>query len=115
MIKLNTNFSNEEKKVIFKCAGNTFEVLSSIDGDSYVLNEKGDYKYNECFINTNVEFFAQQRYEKVIPYRIIKFYQYYLMNTQEEKDVWYRGRRDDSGNWEYECCSDSLEEAFDSL
>ena len=60
-------------------------MLSQIEGDSFVLSDYGDYKYNECFQPTNVEFFCQQRYEKVIPYRVIKFYQYYLMELEEEK------------------------------
>ncbi len=115
MIRLSTYFSDEEKEVISQYAGSTFEVLSYIEGDSYVLSERGEYYYNECFDTTNVEFFAQQKYDKVIPYRIIKFYQYYLMNTKEEVDSWYRGRKDNNGNWEYDCVSDSLEEAFECL
>lgn len=50
-----------------------------------------------------------------MPYRILKFYQYYLMNTKEEKNIWYRGRKDVDGNWEYDCFSDSLEEVLESL
>lgn len=115
MIKLSTDFSDEEREILRKCAGNSYEVLLSVDGDSYVLSEKGSYLYNDCFMSIDIDFFAQQRYEKVIPYRIIKFYQYYLMDTEGEKDIWYRGHRDDSGNWEYTCYSDSLEEAFESL
>ena len=115
MIQLSTNLSDEEKVVLSKCAGSKFELLSHIEGDSYVLCEKGEYCYNDCFDITNIDFFAQQKYEKVTPYRIIKFYQYYLMNTKEDVDSWYRGRKDSSGNWEYDCVSDSLEEAFESL
>ncbi len=115
MIQLSTYFSDKEKGILSKCAGNAFEVLSHVEGDSYVLCERGEYCYNECFASTDIEFFAQQKYEKIIPYRIIKFYQYYLMNMKEEADSWYRGRKDNSGNWEYVCVSDSLEEAFESL
>ena len=115
MIKLNTIFSPEEKNILLQCAGNAYEVLSCVEGESYLLSEKGDYLYNECFSPTDIDFFAKQRYQKVIPYRIIKFYQYYLMNIENEKEIWYRGRKDSSGNWEYECYSDSLEEAFESL
>lgn len=100
---------------MLKCAGSAFEVLSSIEGESFILQDGGQFSYNECFNRTEVEYFAQQRYNKTIPYRVIKFYSYYLMNTQDEKDVWYRGRKDKSGNWEYECYSDSLLEAFESL
>ena len=115
MILLNTYLSDEEKVVLSRYAGHKFELLSQIEGESYVLSEKGEYGYNDCFDRTNIEFFAQQKYDKVTPYRIIKFYQYYLMNTKEEVDSWYRGRMDSSGNWEYDCVSDSLEEAFECL
>lgn len=115
MTQLSTHFSEREKEVLFKCAGSAFEVLSYVEGDSYVLSEKGEYCYNECFEATDIEFFKQQKYEKVIPYRIIKFYSYYLMNIKEEVYNWYRGRKDKSGNWEYDCVSDSLEEAFEGL
>ena len=115
MIYLSTKFSVKENVVLQKYAGSEFELLTKIEGDSYVLSESGEYSYNDCFETTEIEFFAQQKYERVVPYRIIKFYQYYLMNTQEDVDVWYRGRRDRNGNWEYSCFSDSLEEAFECL
>ena len=115
MIQLCTFFSDEEKEVLLQYAGRAYEVLSYIDGDSYVLSEKDEYLYNECFHVTDIDFFAQQKYEKVMPYRIIKFYQYYLMNIEEVKTAWYRGRKDVGGNWEYDCVSDSLEEALETL
>lgn len=115
MIQLSMYLSDEEKAVLSRYAGTEFELLPHIEGDSYVLSEKGEYCYNDCFDVTNTAFFAQQKYEKVTPYRIIKFYQYYLMNTKEEVYSWYRGRKDSSGNWEYDCVSDSLEEAFECL
>ena len=115
MIILNTHFSDEEKRILLQYAGDSYEILTKIEGDSYILSENGNYRYNECFCPTDNDFFAKQRYEKTIPYRIIKFYQYYLMNVEEKKDVWYRGHKDINGNWEYECYSDSLEEAFESL
>lgn len=87
-----------------------------VEGESYILNNlRGTYLYNECFTPTEKEFFARQKYEKVIPYRIVKFYDFYLMNIKEERNIWYRGRKDDNGNWEYICYSDSLEEAFSFL
>ena len=115
MIQLSTCFSDEEKEVLSKYAGNNCEILSYIEGETYVLSESGEYYYNDCFDVANNAFFARQKYEKVTPYRIIKFYRYYLMNTKEEVNSWYRGRRDSNGNWEYDCVSDSLEEAFECL
>lgn len=115
MIVLNTQFNDDERKILEQCAGKNFEILSEISGDSFVLNLFGSLSYNECFDSISNEYFAKQKYEKVIPYRVIKFYNYYLMNLEEEKYIWYRGRKDSSGNWEYECYLDSLEEAFISL
>lgn len=115
MYKLNMDLTDDEKNVLVKCAGNDYEILSFVEGESFVLSENGNYLYNECFEMTDVEFFARQKYEKIIPFRIIKFYQYYLMNTEEERAIWYRGHKDTNGNWEYDCYSDSLEEAFMSL
>ena len=115
VVILNTNFSNEEKEVLLKYAGSTYEILPSIEGKSYVLNNiKGEYQYNDCFKPTNKAFFAKQKYEEVIPHRIIKFYHFYLMNIEGE-NIWYRGRKDENGNWEYTCYTDSLEEAFECL
>lgn len=116
MIKLDTSFSEKEKNVLHIWGGDKCEILSSVEGESYILNSsRGTYLYNECFAPTEKEFFARQKYEKVIPYRIVKFCQFYLMNIKEEKNIWYRGRQDNNGNWEYICYSDSLEEAFEGL
>lgn len=116
MIMLSTLFSEEEKRTLYKWAGNSYEILSHIEGESYILNNlEGKYGYNECFKPTNKKMFASQKYEKITPYRIIRFYDFYLMDTVEEKNIWYRGRKDENGNWEYMCYSDSLEEAFSFL
>jgi hypothetical protein len=50
MIMLNTDFSNEEKDILKKYAGKAYDILSSIEGKSYALNNiKGKYLYNDCF------------------------------------------------------------------
>ena len=79
-----------------------------IERENFVLNEYGDYFYNECFEKTDIDFFAKQKYKKIIPYTIIKFYDFYLMNTKEERNIWYRGRKDANGNLEYDCYMESL-------
>ncbi|MDE6357937.1 MAG: hypothetical protein K2L15_05040 [Eubacteriales bacterium] len=115
MIKLNINFNDYEKNILTEYASNNYEILSSIDGDSFILNENGNLFYNDCFKLIDNEYINKQRYQKVIPNRIIKFYKFYLMEIQDERGMWYRGRKDDNGNWEYDSCFDSLEEIFDSL
>ncbi len=50
MIMLNTDFSNEEKDILKKYAGEAYDILSSIEGKSYVLNNiLGEFHYNDCF------------------------------------------------------------------
>lgn len=115
MVNLNIKFSDEEKSILQRFGGNYYEILSLIDGESYILNEYGDYSYNDCFKPTDNTYFMKQKYEKAVPYRVIKFSSYYLMETIDERGVWYKGRKDAIGNWEYECYSDSLQEAFESL
>ena len=114
MIQLSTCFSDEETNVLSKYTGNNFEVLSYIEGVTYVLSENGEYCYNDCFDATDNDYFAQQKYGITFSYFCL-LYQYYLMNTKEEINSWYRGRKDSNGNWEYDCVSDSLEEAFECL
>ena len=115
MVNLNIDFNDDEKYVLQRFGGKDFEILSMIEGESYILKENGDYFYNDCFKLTDNDYFMKQKYEKVTPYRIIKFYNYYLTETVEEEGVWYKGRKDVNGNWEYECYCDSLQEAFESL
>lgn len=118
MIILNTDFNDEEKDVLLKYVGKEckeFEILSYVEGESYVLSDDGDYYYNECFETIEDPFFAQEKYEKLVPYRVIRFYHYYLLNCSDDENIWYRGWRDSNGNWRYYCYTDSLEEAFESL
>ena len=115
MIELSTFFSEEEKEVLKKYLGGHYEILTQVEGESYVLCDLGEFFYNQCFTPTETPYFKNQKYERVIPIRVLKFYHFYLMETKDEKDIWYRGHRDSNGNWEYYCYSDSLEEALDVL
>jgi hypothetical protein len=54
MIALDTSFSEEEKCALYKWAGNKCELLSYVEGESYILNNvQGTYRYNECFNPTD--------------------------------------------------------------
>ena len=112
---LNTNFDEDEKKILEKCAGSEFSMLSHTNGECYILCEKGEYNYNDCFNYTDNEYFKNQKYEKATPCRMIKFYKNYIIETHEEPNIWYRGRKDENKNYEIDCCCDNLEEVFDSL
>ena len=115
MIRLNTDFSDNEKRVLAEYVGAEYTILDFIENESFVLCEKGEFFYNDCFEKTDDDYFKQLKYERIVPRRIIEFYQYYLMESKDEKNIWYRGRRDKSGNWEYDCYFESLEEILESL
>lgn len=118
MIKLNTSFSEKEKEVLSQFIGKEckeFEILSFVDGESYVFSDDGEYYYNECFEALEVPLSTKLKYDKIVPYRVIRFYSYYLLNCSDDQNIWYRGQRDSNGNWRYDCYSDSLEEAFESI
>ena len=55
------------------------------------------------------------RFEKANPDRIIKFYNYYLLETLEEKGEWYIGKQDKNGNLEFDAFGGDLENALCSL
>lgn len=115
MHKLSSDFDEDEIKLINKLAGENYEILVQIKGECYILCDYGDYYYNNCFSHTDNEFFKKQKYEQTIPHRAIKFYNYYLIEVQDEKEIWYRSRKDENGNFELTCYSEGLEDAFDSL
>ncbi len=113
MYKLNTNFTDDEKMIIG--IGYKVNIIEEIHGEVYILGGIEEYYYNQCFTNTDIEFFKSQKYEKATPYRAIKFYHYYLFEVSEEKGIWYCGRKDANGNFELTHYSETLEDAIVAL
>jgi len=114
-LDLCVDYTVEEKEILKDYAGNDYEVMTHIEGDSFVLCVSGELSYEQCFGATDNAYSNRQHYEKVIPYRMLRVFSYYLMNTKDDLNIWYRGSKNQSGNWEYECCSDSLKEAIEFL
>lgn len=112
---LNIEYNDYEKNVLYRFCKNDYEILSEVKGNIYILNDDGEYFYNECFNKTENNYLMNQKYEKATAFRMIKFYNDYIMESKEERGIWYRGRKDDGGNFEFECYFDNLEEAFSSL
>ena len=115
MLELCTYYSEEEKEVLNKYTGGRYEILTKVEGESYVLCDFGELYYNQCFSPIENAYFEKQKYRLEIPHRIIKVWHFYLMETTNKENIWYRGRKDNNGNWEYDSYSDSLEEALDTL
>lgn len=115
MLVLCTVFSNAETECLKKFIGDKYEILNQIGGECFALCDKGEYKYNQCFQPVDNEYSNKQFYEKMKPYRVIRFHNIYLMNPEDEKDSWYRGRKDIGGNFEFDCFADGLEEILEFL
>lgn len=112
---LNTEYTNEEKEIITLCSGDKFEILESIEEEGYILNAYGKILYQDCFGETKEECFRNQRYNIAKPRRIIKFYQYYLMEDQNNIGEWFVGTKQNNGALEFLYCCEGLQYAFESL
>lgn len=112
---LNNIFSEEEKKIIAECVGTNYIILDKFEYECFICCENGEYYYNDCFTETDNEYFMKWKFEKANPDRIIKFYNYYLMETLEEKGEWYIGKQDKNGNLEFDASGGDLENALCSL
>ena len=55
-----------------------------IESENFVLNEYGDYFYNECFEKTDIDFFAKQKYKKIIPY--LEYFSNKVTNLLKSED-----------------------------
>lgn len=115
LIKLNQEFTKEEERIINIWNDEKLEVLDKIENICYLLNSFGDLTYEECFGKTQGEYFNNQKYFLAKPRRVIKYYNYYLLENKGEEGKWYIGEMQLNGNIEFFKCSETLSEAFDSL
>lgn len=107
--------TKNEIQIFNELLGNDYIVVSQINGKCFALSENGSYYYNDCFEKTNEPFFMKQKYELLTPVKMIKFYGFYIMEPKEDIGVWYRGVLNSNGNYEFDCCADSIEEIVYSL
>jgi hypothetical protein len=115
MYNLCLDFNAKELEEIEKIVGSNYVIVDKISGECYILCEKGSKSYNECFTNTDNNYFMKQMYELAKPYRAILFNNNYIVEVIDERDIWYRGRKDANRNIELTCFSESLEEALESI
>ena len=109
------DFTDKERMTIEKYCGDNYVLLDSIEGDHYILNEEGELYYNDCFKSTINDYLKKQRYEQANPIRIIQFFHFYIMESNNDTGIWYRGNMIENRKYEYDIYGDSLEEIFYSL
>lgn len=115
MYRLSVDFSEEEKSIIKECLGEDGIVLDKFEYECYILNIYGEYYYNDCFTNTDNPYFMKWKFRKANPNRIIYVYNYFVMETLDERGEWYIGRQDENGNLEFDASYGDLENALVSL
>ena len=96
MIKLITSFSKEEE-LAMKVFKEDIQVLSVLDKPCYLLNDFGEYTFEECFGKTNSSIEREQRYELAKPRRVIKIFHYYLIENEDLPGEWYVGSEQKTG------------------
>ena len=122
MYKLETTFSEKEISVLESYKKNVI-ILDQIEFECYELayNKKGKYSFEECFgkqENLNekeMRYVKEMRYNRIIPKRAIKIYQYYLIETYDEPEIWHQGEMENNGNVEFYAKIESFEYALKSL
>ena len=114
-MKLNFIFDNKETLILKEFCGSNYKILKEVCGEHYVQNKYGKYTYCECFGFTSNKYFESLRYDKVIPCRIVCFARFYIMEAENEPNIFYRGTEMKHEKYEYDICGDSLEEILESI
>ena len=74
---------------------------------------------NSGFINFNIipksKFEERQRYVLAEPRKMIKHFQYYLLENSKEENTWYVGEQVGNDAIEFYKCCETLEDALSSL
>ena len=115
MIQLNTEFNREELEILIECAGEKLQILSVLEKPCFLLNYYGQFTFEECFGKTDNDIEKKQRYKSAKPRRVLKFYQYYLIEDEDNLGEWYIGSEQNNGAIEGRSCCETLQFAFEIL
>jgi len=112
---ISNKFTKEELDILKMYCGDKYVIVDEVNGESYVFDLEGKYSYDQCFKASNNDYYKKKRYNKVVPIKKVKFYNYYIMCCNEYKGMWFQGRIDYNGNFEYTTNSDKLEYVLQAL
>jgi len=113
--RLCAEYTKEEMDTISLCSGNEYEIIEEIKENCYILNIYGKMTYQDCFGKIEGDYLRKQRYNPASPKRVIKFYQYYLLEDENSLGDWFVGTKQKNGAIEFLSCCESLQFAFESL
>lgn len=115
MIKLNTMFDEEEKLILQKCADDSLQILSIMEKQCYLLNVYGEFPFEECFGKTDSIVEKKQKYKLAKVRRVLKYYNYYLIEDEDNIGEWYIGTEQKNGVIEGGTCCENLQFAFEII
>ena len=96
--------------------GQETQILDEIDLKCFLLNFHGNLCFTECFnIIPKSKFEERQRYVLAEPRKMIKHFQYYLLENSKEENTWYVGEQVGNDAIEFYKCCETLEDALSSL
>jgi len=113
-MKLSNEYTMEEKEILTIWKDSNLMILDSINVNCYILSYRGNLSYYECFGETESKIEKSQKYVIANPSKVIRFYNYYLLEDKGKLGQWYVGEKNGDAIEFYKCC-ENLEYAFDSL
>lgn len=114
-MKLEGEFTEEEIEIIRYYCGNEASFLNEMDNSCYVFDLDGQYLYDQCFEKAKNDYFARKKYNRVKPIKAFEFAKYYIMKCYEYEGLWFKGRLDANGNYEFTTNSEELSIILESL
>lgn len=114
-MNLLTTFSEEENREMRYLIGDDLKIFSSFNNDCYILNEYGELTYEQCFgIVENLQL-KSQRFEKVIPRRMFRYFNFFFMEETLEKGHWFVGYQQKNNAILFLAGHSNLGDAIDSI
>lgn len=114
-VKLVTELSEKEKAIIDLWRDEKLFILDKIEFNCYLLSMKGTLNYSDCFGEPLSDYEKKQKYVVANPNRVIKYYNYYLLEDKTMLGEWHIGESHNEGSIEFYKCCENLEYAFQSL
>ena len=112
---LKTQLNEIEQAVVDFWKDDKLSVLEEMQDKCYLLSMKGNLSYSDCFGEPAGDVERNQKYILAAPNKVIKYYNYYLLEDKTMPGEWHVGEKHNNGCIEFYRCCESLEYAFQTL
>ena len=114
-MELLTCFSEEEKKELDYLNREKLIVYSAFSKPCFLLNDNGEFTYEQCFGTTESMYWRSQHFEKLTPRRIFRYYDFYFLEDVDEQGSWFVGFLQKNGAVQFLSGHSNLCDAIDSI